>query len=529
MKYGKLILAMPLLVVLPVPVSLAAQEQVAKHHHYKLIDMGTFGGPESDINNAMALGAPNQINRRGTTVGSSATSIPSPPHSNFTICGGLDGTVHFVFHAFQWQDDKVTDLKALPGHHNCSVATSINASGEIAGSSEISVIDPVLDLREIRAVLWKNGTITNLKTFGGNFSIVSAINDRGQVAGSATNAIADPFSILYLLQGSSKGTQTRAFLWQNGHKKDLGTLGGPDAATFGLNNKGQVIGTSYINSIPNSTTGLPTADPFLWDPKTRKTRKMKDLGTLGGVYGWAWWFNDKGQVIGYSSLAADPGACLKALPNPNCHPFLWDDGNLLDLTVQSGGKVVAANAINDNGDIAGLGDFSGTQDAALWRNGVVTDLEHLAGDCSSEAFAINSRDQVVGTSLACNGDFRSFLWENGSMVDLNTLIPPKSSLYLIETLAINDRGEIAGDGLPPGCTYDGTCGHAYLLIPCDEHHPGVEGCDYSMVDAIASLPQPSPAFHVASSRTLPSHPSYPRSSSGRFLPLVSSPAKWGDD
>ena len=108
-----------------------ASETSSPHHLYRFVDLGTFGGPESYINNSMAIGAPNQINRLGTTVGSSATSIPSPPHSNFAFCGGLDGTVHFVFHAFKWEDGAVTDLGALPGDDNCSVVTSINALGEM--------------------------------------------------------------------------------------------------------------------------------------------------------------------------------------------------------------------------------------------------------------------------------------------------------------------------------------------------------------------------------------------------------------
>jgi hypothetical protein len=80
----------------------------------------------------------------------------------------------------------------------------------------------------------------------------------------------------------------------------------------------------------------------------------------------------------------------------------------------------------------------------------------------------------------------AFLWEDGGpMVDLNTLIPPGSSLQLTYAVAINERGEIAGFGVPLGVPpeeYE-TKGHAYILIPCDEDHPGV--CGNKDLDAAA--------------------------------------------
>jgi hypothetical protein len=64
-------------------------------------------------------------------------------------------------------------------------------------------------------------------------------------------------------------------------------------------------------------------------------------------------------------------------------------------------------------------------------------------------------------------------------VDLNRLIPHDSNLQLMDPLSINDRGEIAGIGLPPGCTAveDTACGHAFVLIPCDSNHSDGEGCE----------------------------------------------------
>ena len=84
------------------------------------------------------------------------------------------------------------------------------------------------------------------------------------------------------------------------------------------------------------------------------------------------------------------------------------------------------------------------------------------------------------------------------MVDLNTLIPPNSNLQLVETLAINDRGQIAGDGLPPGCLNDVQCGHAYVLIPCESGDSDTEGCkDKGEDTAVATERSFAPATRPA--------------------------------
>jgi hypothetical protein len=171
------------LAAVAIHVWLAAQEpadvQKKQHHRYKLVDLGTFGGPESYINPAFTFGSHNQINHDGMVVGGAATPIPTTPASNGFICGGLDSAVPFVNHAFKGQDGDVTDLGALLGNGNCSVATSINARGEIAGRSENGLLDPAVGFNQIRAVLWKDGEIKDLLTLGGNGSSADAINNRG--------------------------------------------------------------------------------------------------------------------------------------------------------------------------------------------------------------------------------------------------------------------------------------------------------------------------------------------------------------
>ena len=113
----------------------------------------------------------------------------------------------------------------------------------------------------------------------------------------------------------------------------------------------------------------------------------------------------------------------------------------------------------------------------------------------SEAVFINAKSQVVGMQFACDQlSSNAFLWEQGSIVDLNTLISADSGFQLVWAGYIADNGEIGAFGnLANGDT------HAVLLLPCDENHLEVEGCDYSMVEGSSSLrkrPTPSKASGV---------------------------------
>ena len=457
--------AVSLFAALAMPVGVAAQDNPSqdhkpKHHQYRLIDMGTFGGAQSSVNDQVN-GYPD-LNKHGDLVGAAETLVPLNQYSNGWPC--FPGPN--VNHAFRYQDGQTTDLGALsPSGTDCSNAQTINDSGEIVGVSENGVIDPVLGINEMHGFIFKHGHMADLGTLGGNVSYAGSINNRGQVVGFATNAIPDPNSMYYLLaQGSANGTQTRAFLWQDGAMQDLGTLGGPDAQAGFVNEEGQVAGIAYLNSIVNPLTGIPTQDTFLW-----QNGRMRDLGNLGGTVGGPNDMNNRGQVVGTSNIAGDQ----------LFHPFLWDGRRLLDLGTL-GGSTGQAIAINDAGEVAAEGDLPGdqTHDAFLWRNGVVTDLGNLG--VTSFPYAISPSGQVVGASRidATPGNARAFLWENGGpMVDLNTLLPANSSLTLVFAETINERGEIGGTGVPAGCQPADVdfCGHAYLLIPdgdCDDDCEG---------------------------------------------------------
>lgn len=444
---------------------------------YKVVDLGTLGGPLSY--GSLNGDGSGQLNDAGEV--SFYADLPTPdPNASFFCYSDC-----FQAHATLWKHGSISDLGAL-GEDSNSASQSVNSRGWVTGQSQTSTIDPILGFPEYRGVLWKDGQRIDLGTlYSGTESLGIFVNDAGQVTGFSTiNTEPDPFGFL--------GFPTHTFLWQNGKKLDIGTLGGDD--TFpGLScsrpPEGMAWGGSATNTTPNPGTGIPTFDPFLWDHG-----KMVDLGTLGGTNGFAQCVNSQHELIGMSNLAGDSAT----------HAFFWRDGEMTDLGTL-GGPDSEAIWLNDQGVIAGSADLPmpGIHDAVRWKDGQILDLGTVDGDACSRGRGINSKGQIVGGSTDCHSFLHAFVWEEGGpMLDLNTLIPPGSGLQLTNAIDINDRGEILAKSDPIGVTPidDEDLGHLVLLVPCDEGHGdclNVLAPAASLVPSIQPRKQPKPdAMHT---------------------------------
>jgi probable HAF family extracellular repeat protein/T5SS/PEP-CTERM-associated repeat protein len=264
-----------------------------------------------------------------------------------------------------------------------------------------------------QAFLWEDGVMQSLGTLGGSWSEAHGVNDSGQVVGTS-------------LTGSG---YSGAFLWQNGAMQNLGTLGGTGSSgAWGINNSGQVVGFS-INSTPQMHA-------FLWNGS------MADLGALGDGASYAYAVNDAGQVAGWAKVGTYPA--------DSEHAFRWN-GSMQDLGTGSWAQS-SARGINDNGDVVGILVNANNDDwhAFLSQGGGMQDL----GGSLSIAYDINNDGLIVGESGG-----HAVLWENGQMKDLNTLIPPNSGWALQNARGINSKGQIVGKG-----TFNGQP-RAFMLKP----------------------------------------------------------------
>ncbi|HEY2445990.1 MAG TPA: hypothetical protein VGI20_09660 [Rhizomicrobium sp.] len=310
-----------------------------------------------------------------------------------------------IMHAVRWRSGTTPlDLGTLGGPNSAIAWPNRNEPGAMAGVAETSTPQPLGETWSCALAVfyiapptgdvclgfvYANGKMTALPTLGGDNGFATGINSRGQVVGWAENTIHDPTC------NAPQVLQFEAVLWdpKTGQPGVLSPIeGDPDSAATAINNRGQAVGISGICS--NAIGGLSAAHMVMW-----QNGSATDLGSLGGI---AWNtpmdVADNGHVTGFSDLPGDGGN------SPNFHAFFW--------TPKTG----------------------------------IQDLGLLAGDSISEGLGINDKDQVVGVSFPSS---HAFIWQNGVMTDLNSLVAPGTSLVLIDAQEINDAGRITGEALDP--------------------------------------------------------------------------------
>jgi len=200
------------------------------------------------------------------------------------------------------------------------------------------------------------------------------------------------------------------------------------------------------------------------------------------------------NLVTSNNLGMNAGTSVETLPNvptatstqlvvfkPDPHTVTVPDSSNSGspVQVQSPGYLVSyftytsTNYGQFNGTVAGINDHQVI--ATTQNNGAGVQVPYLQGaggtnsgaiplgnlgGASAVANALNNSNQVVGWSQIASGAQHAFLYTNGSMQDLNSLIPSSSGFVLTSAVGINSAGEIVAFG-----TNSSGQTNEYLLTP----------------------------------------------------------------
>jgi probable HAF family extracellular repeat protein len=209
-------------------------------------------------------------------------------------------------------------------------------------------------------------------------------------------------------------------------------LGGAYAQALAINDSGVVTGNSQVVTPSPLVGDYQPNHAFTWQVKTG----MVDLGTIAGDSSYGTCLNANGHIVGYSTVNK---------VDKRMHAFLHDGTTMLDL-----------------------GSLGGTAEE--------TD--------QSFALGVNATDQVVGyaylpqtlgrvygsiSDLVHPPQPVAFVYQNGQMTDLNTLLllPGNNSYRLFSATSINDNGQIVATAFNQSANNF----HAVLLTPITSPGP----------------------------------------------------------
>jgi probable HAF family extracellular repeat protein len=310
-----------------------------------------------------------------------------------------------------------------------SQAISLNQRSVVVG--RIFVPAPTgHDLVMPHAARATSGTLTDLLVSDQyTASSVQSINDTGLVVGDSGNHAFSwsPSTGLLFLEAPSD----------------------PQSFALSVNNAGTIVGNAWPQALA-------------WEQN-----KMVVLpGLPGATESVAYDINNLGQIVGTSTAAATHPNGVKVT-----RALQWQNHIPQPLDAPSGYLGSRASAINDAAQIVGslyvnqtdrLGYYR--SHAAIWQQNGWQDLGTIAAETSSWANDINNQGQIVGSSelpasQTAEPRAHAVLWQNDSLIDLNTRIVAGGEWEITSAAAINNDGVIVGQA------QRGEDQHAILLIP----------------------------------------------------------------
>ncbi len=325
----------------------------------------------------------------------------------------------------------LTDLGTNGGD---TAATGINDRGEVCGY----VWSANLAIPGYAYFYSKAGGIFLLPVPGGYDAVANAIDFTG-------NAV-----VGYLIKPGNGNRSAFVYKRNPGFLTDLGALGPApdrDSEAKGVTGDGLII-VGLDHAAPASTSTQATQWGQLGTGTPIRTGYGGFTIQANGV-------NDPGEFVGQVKLS-----------DSDFRPFVRKGTEVgVTLLPTLGGFAASATAINISGQIVGWGYLPGDalRHAFLTKVGSSTIIDLAAGGpfaaLNSQANAINALGHVVGWYEDANDDRRAFLYKDGAMIDLNSLLPAGTGMVLTEANGINRFGQIVGKGIKNGYP------HSFILSP----------------------------------------------------------------